>query len=117
MRLGFAGTLALSHGYGKLTNLLQGATRFPDPLGVGPVVSLAMVTFAELVCALALTVGLASRLAAVPLVFNFAVALFVVHAGDPMEKRELALLYLVAFATLLLAGPGRLSLDEWLRRR
>jgi putative oxidoreductase len=117
LRIGFAATLALSHGYGKLEDLLEGSTRFPDPLGIGSLASLGLATFAEFFCALALVVGFMSRLACVPLVVTFVVAFFLYHGADPLEERELSLLYLVGFTGLLLTGPGRFSLDQWLRRK
>lgn len=117
LRIGCAATLALAHGWGKLQDLFQGSARFPDPLGIGSLASLGLVTFAEFVCALALVVGFMSRLACVPLVINFAVAFFVHHGADPLDERELALLFLVVFTGLLLTGPGRFSLDQWFRRR
>ena len=73
--------------------------------------SMGLVGFAEFFCALAVAIGLAGRLAALPLVVNFAVAAFVFHAGDPFARRELAVHYFVAFAALALSGPGRLSVD------
>jgi putative oxidoreductase len=117
LRLGFGGTLAVAHGLGKLQNLMAGSSRFPDPLGVGSVPSLALATFAEFLCALALAVGFMSRLATVPLVITFVVAVFLYHGGDPLAERELALVYLLGFLALLFTGPGRLALDEWLRRK
>jgi putative oxidoreductase len=45
------------------------------------------------------------------------VAAFVAHAGDPFQKRELALFYSIAAVTLLLAGAGRYSLDALIARK
>lgn len=116
-RLGFAGTLALGHGFGKLQDLLGGSSSFPDPLGIGAPASLALAMFAEFFCALAVVLGLMSRWASVPLVITFVVAFFLYHVGDPMQERELAFVYLVAFTGLLCTGPGRFSLDAWLRKK
>ncbi|MFM7232895.1 MAG: DoxX family protein, partial [bacterium] len=56
-------------------------------------------------------VGLFTRWAALPAVVTMAVAAFVAHAGDPFGDREMALVYLVMFATVALTGPGRFSID------
>ena len=41
-----------------------------------------------------------------------------VHGADPFAKKELALLYGAGALTLMLTGPGQLSLDAlWSRRR
>ncbi|MEN6618999.1 MAG: DoxX family protein [Rikenellaceae bacterium] len=44
--------------------------------------------------------------------FTMTVAVFVTHAADPFQVKELALIYLIVFITLFLLGPGRYSLDH-----
>ncbi len=138
LRLGFGGFL-MTHGWGKLQMLLAGNyAEFGDPIGLGPGVSLTLITFAEFFCSLAVAVGLLTRLAAVPVVIGMGVAAFVFHAADPWTmgraaelfmagqadswaSKEPALLFLLAFLTLIFTGAGRYSLDGliWprLRRR
>jgi len=122
LRLGASGYL-LMHGWGKLQMMLDGNfEKFPDPLGVGNGVSLVLIFFAEFVCAVLVMAGLATRFAAVPVVIAMAVAAFVVHADDPWTmgqgaSKEPALLYLIAFLTLVFTGAGRCSVDGWFRRR
>jgi uncharacterized membrane protein YphA (DoxX/SURF4 family) len=41
----------------------------------------------------------------------------VVHGGDPLGDKELALLYLVCFAAVGALGAGKWSLDALLKRR
>lgn len=82
-----------------------------DPIGLGGPLSLSLVIFAELFCALGVAAGLLTRLACVPLIITMLVAIFVAHADDPFAKKEMAVLYLGAFSALALAGPGALSLD------
>lgn len=109
--------------------LLAGeAARFGDPIGLGSTLSLSLVTASEFFCAVLILLGLATRLAAVPVVITMFVAAFVVHARDPwtMETaarafmagtsktwfaKEPALLYLVPFLSLVFTGGGNLSLD------
>ena len=55
--------------------------------------------------------------AALTTLITMLVAGLVQHAADPWAKKELALLYAVAFATLLFTGPGAWSVDARLRRR
>lgn len=103
--------MLLAHGWPKLTSFGTLSSRFADPLGVGPAMSLSLTVFAEVFCAALLVVGLATRLAAVPLLITMLVAAFVVHADDPWSKQEFALLYAAPFVALLIGGAGRLSLD------
>ena len=112
-RVGFSGALIWRHGISKIPGLMADPVEFLDPLGLGPTVSLALAAFAECVCAFALALGILSRFACLPLVINFGVIVFVLHQAEvPGDRGELALLFLVAFTTLFLTGPGRYSLDE-----
>jgi putative oxidoreductase len=103
--------MAFAHGWGKLTGFADRAGQFPDPMGVSSQVSLSLVVFAEFFCSLALVLGLFTRIAAIPLIITMLVAAFVIHGLDPWAKKEFALLYASTFVTLLIAGPGKYSLD------
>jgi len=105
-------SMALQHGLGKIQKLLAGDLQFPDPLGVGVASSLFMAGMAEFFCALAVTVGILTRLMSIPVAFTMGIAAFVVHAGDPFERKELAILYLSIFLVLVLSGGGRFSLEK-----
>ena len=56
-------------------------------------------------------IGFKTKLAAIPAAITMAVAAFIVHASDPLKTKEMAILYLLAFVVIFLAGPGRLSID------
>jgi putative oxidoreductase len=114
LRLGFGLTMGLTHGRHLLEGFLADPSAYPDPLGLGPGVSMGLMVFAELVCALLVAAGLFTRLALVPLVLGMALAVFVRFAGEPFAERELAFLYLSVWTALLFTGPGRFSLDRWL---
>lgn len=116
LRVGFSGTLVVLHGYGKIDRFLAGSTKFPDPLGLGSALSLGLAGFAEFVCGLAIVVGLTTRLATIPIIVTMGVAFFVVHAGDPLGDKEVALLYLIGFVSIFCAGPGRISIDALLSK-
>jgi putative oxidoreductase len=104
----------LVHGWQKLSGFSELADKFPDPIGMGSSLSLVMAIAAEVGCSLLLIAGLGTRLAAVPLAFTMLVALFVVHGSDPWQKKELAACYLAVYATLMLTGAGRFSVDQCL---
>ena len=109
---GGCAALMLPHGLQKLQGFSVKHDSFPDPLGVGSTLSMALAIFAELVCSSLLILGLATRFAALNLVITMGVAALIVHANDPFKAKELALLYGVGFTAVLLAGPGKLSLDH-----
>lgn len=111
------GAMMLTHGFPKLLMLLQGrGAEWLDPLGMGSTFSLILCIFAEFVCSIAIILGFMTRLAALVLAFNFWVVVFVVDNQAPWAQTELALLYLVCFATLVCTGAGRYSLDRLLFR-
>jgi putative oxidoreductase len=116
LRLGFGLTLALVHGWDKLITFGEKAGRFPDPLGVGHAASLGLVVFAEFFCGLGIATGLLTRLAAIPVVIQMAVALLFTHNHDEWRVKEPAFVYLLAMVAILLLGSGRFSLDGLIRR-
>ena len=116
LRLGAGGLLLFGHGLPKLMNFSERSARFADPIGVGPGAGLALVVFAEVFCSLFVMLGLATRLAAIPPVIFFLIAALIHHAADPWAKKELALVYLMAFLTLILTGGGKYSRDALYKR-
>lgn len=105
----------LVHGLKKLAKYSDPAPlKFADPLGVGVQTSLALTVFAEVGCSVLLILGLATRLATIPLIITMAIVVVVVHSSDGFGKQELGLMYLVIYAVILLMGPGRYSVDHLL---
>ena len=111
-------SMLLLHGWSKVEKYAGMSQGFPDPLGVGPAMSLNLVIFAEVLCAVLLVVGLATRLAAIPLVITMAVAFFAIHGGTLVGEGngEMAFIYLAGFVALLIAGPGKFSFDHLILR-
>ncbi len=107
----------MGHGIGKVSDLFAGRTEFFDPFGIGGVASLALVAFAEFVCALAVVLGYKVRWAAMPVIASMTVAVLLFHGDDGFADRELALLYAGSFVTLMLTGGGKFSADELLGKR
>ncbi|MTI25998.1 DoxX family protein [Fulvivirga kasyanovii] len=113
-----AASFMLTHGYPKLMTLIEGGEiAFYDFLGLGMTASLALAVLAEFVCSILLILGLGTRLAALPLIITMLVAAFAVHADDPFGKKEFALLYLLIFATILVFGAGKYSVDRFLEKK
>lgn len=121
-RVGMGALLLTQHGWGKYTGFAEKSPTFSDPMGVGPVTSMALAIFAEVVCSFLVMIGLATRLAAIVVTGTFMVIVNIVHGADPIKEKELALVYLLTFAVIVLTGPGRFSIDTmlkhaWLKRR
>ncbi|MEX2232445.1 MAG: DoxX family protein [Cyclobacteriaceae bacterium] len=113
-----AAIFMLTHGIPKLQKLLSGAEiQFADPYGLGPTVSFVLVIFAEFLCSLLVILGLATRLAVIPLMITVATAVIFAHADDPFGTKEKPLLFLLIFALLCVFGSGRYSVDRILEKR
>ena len=102
------------HGWGKLSNLIGGTSKFPDVIGIGQIPSLILVIFAEVVCALLLVAGVYTRFCALILAITMSVAFFIAHGAkfSGPGNGELALIYLAGFVTLVVAGGGRFGFDR-----
>lgn len=110
-RIAIAG-LMLTHGFPKLMRFFgPEEITFGDPLGFGQTFTFTFAVFAEFVCSVLIIFGFLTRLAAIPLIITMATVALIVHMPDGFGKQELPLLYLAGFIFLLLAGPGKYSLD------
>jgi len=94
---------------------------FPFPFSAVPVdISWFLATWTELLGAAALVVGLGTRFWAVGLLVLDIVAWAAVHAGNGYNVCDngykLPLMYLTMLVPLLLSGPGKASLDHWIRQ-
>ncbi len=110
------GMMLVNHGLPKLIGFNQKMNEFPDPIGLGNEVSLALTVFAEFFCALALMLGIYTRLAIIPLTITMLTAAFVIHWDDPFSKKEFALLYAIPFVAMAFTGPGKYSIDSSIHR-
>ena len=95
---------------------------FPFPFSVVPVdVSWQLATWTELIAPVLLVLGLATRFAGAALIVLTVVAWAAVHAGNGYNVCDngfkLPLMYLAMLIPLVLSGPGKLSIDHWLRQR
>lgn len=112
LRVGAGSLVMIKFGLDKLTRFNQYAPKFPNPFQLGSTTSLTLVIFAEFFCAAFVILGLFTRLACIPLVISMSVAFFFVMKGDFFGKGEPPALFLIIFLTLLITGPGKISLDR-----
>ena len=112
------GGFMMTHGIGKLKMLMAGGEiQFLDPIGIGMQLSLTLAVLAEFFASILIILGLGTRLAAFPLLFTMFVAGIIVHAADPFGVKEMALLYGSIYLTLMITGPGKISLDYLIGKR
>lgn len=114
LRLGVGLQMLVNSGYAKLIHFSEYAPKFADPFHIGKSTSLALVVFAEFICAAFIVLGLFTRLATIPLIIAMGVALFIAHKGQFFGEGSSAGLFLVCFTALLFTGAGRISLDRFI---
>ncbi len=112
-------------GMGKLSNIQQTADFFSSLNFSFPLFDAYLVGIFEAVCGLLILVGFASRLAAIPLIVIMLTALSTAHAPEISNFRfllePLSLVkqtpypFLITSLLVFIFGPGRISLDAWLK--
>lgn len=103
--------LLIGHGLEKISNFRALSASFPDPLRVGHRNSLILVILAELFCSMFLVLGLFTRIAAFIIFIDLAVIVFIHGNGQPLKTFELGAVYLASVFTIMIVGPGRVSVD------
>lgn len=111
LRIGFGGFL-MTHGIPKIERLFESPIKFTDPFGIGDTTTLILTIIGEVVAPIFIIIGYKTKLAAIPSAITMAVAAFVIHANDDLGTKEHALLFLIAFIAIFLAGPGKYSVDK-----
>lgn len=112
---GFVGVAMAIHGWGKIQDPFHWLDKAENP---PPAIFQFLAAFSEFFGGLALVIGLLSVLASFGIICTMVVAVeHHVTKGDPFNKWELAAAYLCVNVLLLLAGPGRISLDSFIRAR
>jgi putative oxidoreductase len=115
------GVLFVSTGWGKVHDLAK-VTSFFTELGIPmPGLNATVASYTELVCGSLLVVGLASRLASLPLVVTMIVAILTAKRAEVSGLADLFGLVEWTYIALLLViaavGPGPVSLDTAIARR
>ena len=120
LRLVF-GYFWLETGWAKLHNLEFFAGRFVEWGIPWPMLSATVSGATDLIGGALLIIGLGTRLAAIPMIVNMLVALAVVVLPTITTFNEFVeldeVLYVCVLFWLLMAGPGKASLDHLLARR
>jgi len=113
-----ASIMIIQHGYGKLISLLnRNSAGFPEIFGMNSSLSMSLAMCAEFFCGILVLVGFCTRFAALPIVATMAVAVSQAHGFAIFGSGELAMMYLIIFVTIALAGAGSYSVDEIIYQR
>jgi putative oxidoreductase len=117
LRIGTGLILFLRHGWEKVSLLTLINLHFPDPLHIGHSTSWVLAMTSDGICSLLIILGVATRWLSLWCFVNIFVAWSLVHHFSFVGKSpgadhgELIALYLSALIALMVAGPGRYSVD------
>jgi putative oxidoreductase len=112
----FFSAFMMTHGYPKLMKIVNGNTKFANPIGLGSEISLYLTVFSEFFAPLLIIIGYKTRFFSFFPAFTMVIAAFVIHGDDPFKKMEMALLFLVAYIVIMISGPGKISIDYFKSR-
>ncbi|MEO7082496.1 MAG: DoxX family protein [Flavobacteriales bacterium] len=112
LRLTAGGTLFWHHGLVKLMKFGELSDTFYDPIGTGHAISLTLILFAEVFCAILVLLGLWTRISTIPVIIGMAVAAFMANGDQPFAKQELGFIYMMAFIVIFFIGSGKYSLGR-----
>ena len=115
LRVALGFSMLMLHGRGKLLDFSGTVAKFPALFGLPANVNLGLAIFAEVVCSALLIAGLFTRFASLILAITMGTAFFIVHKSSLIAgpgSGELAMVYLVAYVTLLFTGAGKFSVDR-----
>jgi len=109
--------------WGTLDNLISAARMqefvgflaqfgFPAPQLLAP-----LSVYAQFICGALLVLGLLTRWAGLVMLFNFLVAIFMVHWGQDFRGQWPALILVFLSLYFALRGAGRLSIDRMIELR
>lgn len=107
--------MAVLHGSGKVPpseQLIAGVSELGFP---APALFAWLAGLAELAGGIFIAVGFLTRPAAFMVFFTMLVAVFGKHAADPVNVKELGLLYMIIALIFVARGAGRWSVDRFIK--
>lgn len=123
MRL-FVGVMFMQFGIRQLVHFNELSSTFPCMLGLSSQSCLIIMITIELLCSLLIMVGFLTRFATIPAVLSMAAAeIYIVEDLVPhinlwgitsTQPGYLPIMFIGIFLFILLAGPGKISLDYFL---
>jgi putative oxidoreductase len=110
------GILLLHHGYQKMTHFQETEGFMINFLGLGKAISTSLVIFSEVFCSALVILGLFTRFAVFVNLFSMSIAFIMVKHWDGFGHGEIDLVYIIGYFTILLCGPGRISVDSMISK-
>lgn len=120
----FVGLMFLQFGIRHLVNYNELALTFPTVLGMSHVAALNTMITIELLCSLLIMAGFLTRIAVIPPIISMVAAeVYIlrdmvpnlpVYSLDSTDPGYLPIMFIGFYIFILLAGPGKISLDYFI---
>jgi putative oxidoreductase len=82
-----------------------------------PLFSAFLSAYAQMLCGISILLGAFVRPLSIIFIINFIAAIAIAHIGDSFRGMFPALMMIAAGFFFLLNGAGKLSIDDWLKKR
>ncbi|MGQ7935971.1 DoxX family protein [Paraburkholderia sp. D1E] len=115
LRVAASVLLLVVHGLPKATHYSSQLAVIEDPLHLGKTLTLGIAIFAEVLCPVLMIAGIATRLAALPMMVITLMALTLVHPEWTLDQPQFAWMLLILFGTIVIGGAGRYRVS-WFTR-
>lgn len=123
MRL-FVGIMMLQFGIRHMVNFHLLETTFPTVFSLSPTTSLVLMIIVETVCSILIMLGFLTRLSTIPLIAAMCAAeYYIIHdmvpnlplyGLDSTDPGYLPIMFIGIYIWMLIAGPGKISLDYFI---
>ncbi len=120
----FVGIMFLQFGIRHLINYSSLAPIFPSVMGFSGATSLTLMICVEMICSILIMVGFLTRLAVIPAIISMICAEHhILHFISPgtmpylissIQPGYLPIMFIGIFIYILIAGPGKISLDYFI---
>jgi Predicted membrane protein len=120
----FVGIMFMQFGIRHLVNYSSLASDFPTVLGMTSEVSLILMIVIELVCSLFIMAGFLTRFSVIPPMISMVAAEYYIlhdmlpdvsiYGLDSTDPGYLPIMFIGIYLFILLAGPGKISLDYFI---
>lgn len=113
LRIGTSGLMISLHGWPKLKDFSEIKTDFPELIGLSSETGLILAVFAEIFCSILLSLGILTRIVAIPLLITMFVAAFIFNAEQVFIVKEKGVLFMMVFLFFIIVGAGKFSVDHY----
>lgn len=107
LRVAASVLVLIVHGLPKALHYSSQLAAIEDPLHLGKTLTLSFAIFAEVLCPVLMIAGIATRLAALPIIVITLMALTLVHPEWTLDQAQFAWMLLILFGTIVIGGAGR----------